>query len=155
MGTRSLTHIIDNQWGEERLIATIYRQMDGYLDGHGLEVASFLAKREVVNGISSDPTEVFNGTGCLAASLVAYLKARVRGDLDGVDLEIAAGNIYLEEPGIEDLGEEYVYSITVNPDLSVTFRAKSLHTPFDGGDQNEFAGTPQTFVDMITTKEDE
>lgn len=48
MGTRSLTFVYDED-GEK--IVNMYRQMDGYPSGHGLELAEFLEPITMVNGI--------------------------------------------------------------------------------------------------------
>ena len=110
MGTRSLTRVIPRQKGlsyadghlhPEKSVVNIYRQYDGYPEGHGQDLAEFLSEFTIVNGLSiPKPTKVANGTGCLAAQLVQYLK-------DG------PGGIYLEkcngEPG--DSWEEYIYTI--------------------------------------------
>ncbi len=110
MGTRSLTRVIPRQEGlsfseghhhVEKSVINMYRQYDGYPKGHGLDLAEFLDDFTVVNGLSiPKPIKVANGTGCLAAQLVAHFK-------DG------PGNIYLEalngEPG--DSWEEYIYTI--------------------------------------------
>ena len=112
MGTRSLTRVIPRQKGlsyddghnhVEKSVVNIYKQYDGYPEGLGLELAEFLSDFTVVNGLSIPrPTKVANGTGCLAAQLVQYLK-------DG------PGNVYLEpingdsKPG--DSWEEYIYTL--------------------------------------------
>jgi hypothetical protein len=77
----------------------MYRQYDGYLEGHGLELAEFLAPFYVTNGISGgEKRTIANGMGCLAAQLIANFK-------DG------PGGIYLEVPGSGDHWEEYVYTV--------------------------------------------
>lgn len=110
MGTRCLTRVIPRQKGlsysdghlyPEKSVVNIYRQYDGYPEGHGVDLAEFLSDLEVVNGLSSESSyTVANGPGCLAALLVAYFK-------DG------PGNIYLEqcngEPGMSC--EEYIYTL--------------------------------------------
>ena len=110
MGTRSLTRVIPRQKGlsyddghnhVEKSVVNIYRQYDGYPTGMGLDLAGFLSELDVVNGFNLPaPARIANGTGCLAAQLVAYLK-------DG------PGNVYLEaltgEPG--DSWEEYIYTL--------------------------------------------
>ena len=110
MGTRSLTRVIPRQKGlsyqdghkhPEKAVVNIYRQYDGYPEGHGQDLAEFLAELKVVNGLSQKSLiKIANGTGCLAAQLVQYLK-------DG------PGGIYLEqcngEPG--DSWEEYIYTV--------------------------------------------
>ena len=65
MGTRSLTTIISKYEEKEEKIVTIYRQMDGYLEGHGFDLAHFLSKGKLVNGISLAETHhIFNGVNC-------------------------------------------------------------------------------------------
>src|SRR5438309_11960266 len=97
MGTRSLTHIHDGDLTDE-ILTTIYRQMDGYPNGHGLELAEILAPLTIVNGFGRSDTPQANGMGCLAAQLVKALK-------DGV------GHIYIYKPNASGCGEEYIYHI--------------------------------------------
>ena len=113
MGTRSITRVIDNDWGHETPLVTIYRQYDGYPEGHGRDLAEFITSRRFVNGISGDPTKVFNGAGCFAAALITYLKAERGGDSisDGLGGEIHAGGVYITAPDAPN--EEYNYEITV------------------------------------------
>ena len=109
MGTRSLTRIIPRQDGlsfneghekVELSHVNMYRQFDGYPEGHGLELAEFLKDFNIINGIGSS-TELgthANGSGCLAAQMVKHFKEIV-------------GNIYLH-PHNDDLGwEEYIYTV--------------------------------------------
>jgi hypothetical protein len=96
MGTRSLTYVYDG----ESPVVCMYRQFDGYPEGHGREVASFLEEMTVVNGLAMDETRrVANGMGCLAAQLVASFKGQ-------------AGGFYLHSPilGREDW-QDYEYHI--------------------------------------------
>lgn len=72
MGTRSLTYVYDG----ETPIMCMYRQFDGYLEGHGQELANFLNELTIGNGISGKP-ELFtfaNGMGCLAAQMIVWFK---------------------------------------------------------------------------------
>jgi len=112
MGTRSLTRVIPRQKGlsyadghlhPEKSVVNIYRQYDGYPEGHGQDLAKFLSEFTIVNGFSpgSQDKKVANGTGCLAAQLVEYLK---EGQVGGVYLEQCNG-----EPG--DSWEEYIYTL--------------------------------------------
>lgn len=95
MGTRSLTHIFKG----DTEICCIYRQMDGYPSGHGIDLAKFTLSRRFVNGISGSALEVFNGAGCFAALLISHLKGN------------EAGHIYIYAPGSTDCDEEYVYNV--------------------------------------------
>ena len=86
-------------WGGAEIVV-LYRQMDGYPDGHGAELAAFLEGKVIVNGIGSDtPEGAFNGMGCLAAQVVAHFK-------DGI------GGFYLHPAGSRDIGEEYIYTVS-------------------------------------------
>jgi hypothetical protein len=94
MGTRSTTIIMS----DNAELCRIYRQFDGYPEGHGVELAK-LCDVKIVNGFGSDKEGIANGMGCLAAQIIKGLK-------DGV------GNVYLETTG----GEvndwcEYVYIV--------------------------------------------
>lgn len=133
MGTRSLTHV----YGDDgtRLV-TIYQQYDGYPEGVGRELATFLANIEIVNGMGTDAKlgEVANGPECLAAQLVAHLKTDV-------------GGVYVTVPG--DQGQEYEYEIYVTPGNflghvpgSIRFVAREVY-----GDASVlFDGTPAEFT---------
>ena len=97
MGTRSLTFVYD----DNEAIINLYRQYDGYPSGHGRELAEFLAGKRIVNGLSGDTSMVFNGMGCLAASLVANFKE-------------AAGGFYLHPVSAKDCGQDYEYHVYEN-----------------------------------------
>ena len=113
MGTRSLTKVIqtyetsianednNNEVHKERKpITCMYRQYDGYMSGHGAELAEWLSQYTVVNGIKMDHDrdKIFNGMDCLAAQMFAHFKEE-------------AGNIYCMHPDSENCGEEYNYEI--------------------------------------------
>lgn len=97
MGTRSLTRVLDESGNT---ILTMYRQMDGYLEGHGAELISFLDGITLINGIclGSSSAKTANGMECLAAQLVAHFK-------------LSVGSIYLKSQDADD--EEYNYLIDV------------------------------------------
>ncbi|MBM4179627.1 MAG: hypothetical protein FJ211_09910 [Ignavibacteria bacterium] len=95
MGTRSLTFVYDER-GEA--IINLYRQYDGYPSGHGQELAQFLAGKRIVNGLSGDTSMLFNGMGCLAASVVSHFKD-------------AAGGFYLHPVSHNDCCQDYEYHV--------------------------------------------
>ena len=101
MGTRSLTHIKDDNG---KTLATVYRQYDGYPTGMGMDIREALSDGQVkiVNGYSmgDEAPKTFNGMGCLGAFLIGELK------------EKKIGNVYLYPADSEDVGEEYVYTLT-------------------------------------------
>ena len=72
MGTRCLTYVYDG----ETPIMCMYRQFDGYLSGHGQELANFLNELAIGNGVLGKP-ELFtfaNGMGDLAAQMIVFFK---------------------------------------------------------------------------------
>jgi len=98
MGTRSLTKVISTY--NDKPITCMYRQYDGYLEGHGADLAEWLEKFTVVNGIQmSETRKIANGMDCLAAQMFAEFK-------DG------AGGIYCYPPDSSDCGEEFLYEIS-------------------------------------------
>lgn len=116
MGTRSLTHIKENG----KTLLTIYRQYDGYPDGHGLELAKFLVNITVVNGFNGDMKmgTHANGMGCLAAQLIGKLKNRL-------------GNIYIDFAGTKSDWVDYVYNIKFDEErgLLINFDRTKYLTP--------------------------
>jgi hypothetical protein len=79
-----------------KAIVCMFRQFDGYIDGHGQELADLLKGKKEVNGYGMDTTDQFNGMGCLAATIVAHFK-------DGI------GGFYLQDPDLGD--EEFNYRV--------------------------------------------
>lgn len=122
MGTRSLTVVKDQYSDEECMV--MYKQFDGYLSGHGKDLAEFLEGKSIVNGLSGDTSKVFNGTGCLAASIVAHFKEE-------------AGGIYLYPGGTRNVGENYVYTLCLGSADLIYLKVESgygsnLDTIYDG-----------------------
>jgi hypothetical protein len=99
MGTRCLTFVYDN--GEP--ILNLYRQFDGYPEGHGVDLANFLNSFEAItNGISMRETrKTANGMGCLAAQMVAHFKQSV-------------GGYYIEPISATDCGQDYEYHVYID-----------------------------------------
>lgn len=135
MGTRCLTHFRD----KSKIFCTLYRQMDGYPDGHGQELADFLSGFKVVNGINSRDEEecpkLANGLGCLAAQVISHFKTdtshydkmhemlqhMAKNLSDRPEFQIQAlkprikrdfrvGSFYMHPAG-DDSGVDYVYTV--------------------------------------------
>lgn len=138
MGTRSVTIIMD---GNEEL-CRIYRQYDGYPDGHGLGLAKLLNGVKIVNGFGLDMKAGThaNGMGCLAAQIIQKLKA-----------DAGLGGIYLEAPGGE-VGDwvEYVYVVrgSVESGVCIECGTHSGPPPFNlqKDDKHVFSGTPAQWL---------
>ena len=152
MGTRSLTTVISTYKNDEKIVKTkfikMYRQMDGYPSGMGMDLADFLTGTKVVNGLGGDEVKsklVFNGAGCLAAQLVAHFK-------DG------AGSIYIEPITAKDCGQEYEYEIIINEDTKqLTFKCIEIGYYINDKYFNKkrvlFEGNPGHFEKFIQVKE--
>ena len=88
MGTRATIHIAKREEGvsfseiPKKKIVSIYNQYDGYPEGLGVTIAD----------------TVFNGLGCLAASLIAELKHE-------------AGYVYVDDPNCPHGWLDYEYVI--------------------------------------------
>ena len=130
MGTRSLTKIIQKyDDGQEQVLTTMYRQMDGYPEVHGIDLATWLYPFNVVNGIGPDEKrKIANGSDCLAAQMFAHFKN-------------GPGGIYLMHPDAEDCGEEYIYYIYVHYD-DITIKVYDLYD-----EKVIFEGEPRKLVE--------
>ena len=127
MGTRSLTTFKEDHNNEE--IVVLYRQFDGYPEGHGIDLFRFLNKMNMVNGIAGgEKRKISNGMSCLAAQMVSYFKEE-------------PGGFYLYRADTRDVGEEYIYTIYVNHDIDNNEREimiKVEKTSYDEGFENKF-----------------
>ncbi len=125
MGTRSNTLVFD----DGKRVINMYRHMDGYPSGHGLELAEFLLPVKLCNGLTLvDTGRMANGMGCLAAQIVAHFK-------DGV------GAFYLESSARADNDYAYyVYGDSFEP-------SKGLRIVVKTGRKRLFEGTVQEFYD--------
>ncbi len=98
MGTRCITIILDER-GDE--LVRMYRQFDGYPEGHGQELASYLDGFQIINGIGVDvPEKCANGMGCLAAQIITHFKN-----------DHPLGGIYIDSVNGSFIGVDYIYTI--------------------------------------------
>jgi hypothetical protein len=141
MGTRSLT-IFNDEWKNEEIVV-FYRQYDGYPEGHGTELLTFIDNMKIVNGISLYKDErIANGMGCLAAQVISHFKEET-------------GNFYLYSAGTRDIGEEFIYTLYYKNDklkIKVQDTYDKGHDLFDGNmtQYNEWLNTPGITGDKDT-----
>jgi len=134
MATRAMISIANREEGvsfsEEpnQTIVDIYHHWDGYPEGLGVTLGWYLSGKRVVNGIGGKDNEdlIFNGMGCLAASLVAHLK-------DG------PGNVYIE-PRESHGWIDYQYYIWGDTD-------KSIYISIFSDEECIFVGEPEDLLD--------
>ena len=104
MGTRAIINIARREEGvsfseiPEKVMVSIYQHFDGYPEGLGVTLASYLDDKKITNGLGKDRKYSFNGLGCMAASIIAELKEE-------------AGNVYIEDPERKHGWIEYEYYI--------------------------------------------
>ena len=143
MGTRSLTYVyceyeIDNPHSNKPLVC-MYRQFDGYREGHGQELAEFLKPIQLINGIPcgvqpETGVKWANGMGCLAAQMIAHFKTEV-------------GGFYLNTPdpiANADGWQEYEYHV---------YSDRVVVTTGGADPKLLFTGTWETFYDWCFAKE--
>ena len=137
MATRATISIARREEGvwfsekPDKTIVDIYHHYDGYPEGLGVKLASYLEDKKVSNGLGKrDDFTVFNGMGCLAASLVAELK-------DG------PGNVYIEDPARPHSWLDYKYYVwgDDNKDIWISI--------FDGS-ECIFVGKPEMLLDKYS-----
>ena len=63
-----------------------------------MTLANYLENKKIVNGLGENRDTVFNGLGCMAASIIAELKEE-------------AGNVYIEDPERPSGWIDYEYYI--------------------------------------------
>ena len=132
MGTRSLTRIKDE---DGNTLVTIYKQYDGSFDSYGVDLAEFIEKFTVVNGIPlGDERLLANGAGCLAAQIISEFKE-------------GAGGYYIYTNNASDCGEEYVYTIAVYAHSNVNLTAEDCYDS-----SLNISGTPEEFIKLVKTE---
>ena len=80
MGTRSTITFCEKINDEIEPLVSIYQQYDGYLEGVGKDLCTWLSKMTILNGYSfydrySD--DVANGVGCLVAQYIRNIKPHI------------------------------------------------------------------------------
>ena len=154
MGTRSLTKVI-RTWEDEagkkhrQPLTCMYRQYDGYMSGHGTELAEWLSGYTVVNGIPLDKSEpMFNGMECLAAQMFVHFKSSGCKD-DGTPTS-EVGGIYCMHPDASDCWEEYLYEIS-EEDKQIHLTVYEIG--HESGATEIFHGTPEQLLTKINITE--
>ena len=132
MATRAMISIAKREEGvsfseiPSKTIVDIYNHWDGYPEGLGVKLASYLNGYHIVNGLGRDDDKLFNGNGCMAASIIAHLK------------EIP-GDIYIE-PRESHSWIDYHYYVWGD-------YYKSIWISIFDGDECVFVGKPQALLD--------
>ncbi len=109
MATRAL--IVMKEEGKPML--SVYKHWDGYPSGLGKSLEEIVMGGQITNGLGIKPElgKVFNGAGCLFASIISILKDK-------------PGDVYITSlDSVGNSGEEYIYEIDVNgKDVQLTHK---------------------------------
>ena len=141
MATRATIKIAKREEGvsfsekPEKYMVSIYHHFDGYPEYLGVKLANYFLGTKIVNGLGNDRDTVFNGLGCMAASIIAELKEE-------------AGNVYIENPEHPSAWIDYEYYIwgDYNKDIWISI--------FDG-DECIFVGKPYKLISRYQPNEDQ
>jgi hypothetical protein len=142
MATRATVSIARREEGvsfsekPNKTIVDIYHHYDGYPEGLGVTLASYLDDKKITNGMGSgDDYDYFNGLGCMAASIIEYLKA-------------GPGNVYIEDKDRPHGWLDYEYYVwgDDNKDIWISI--------FDG-DECIFVGKPRALLSKYYSDGDE
>jgi hypothetical protein len=140
MGTRCLTFVYEG----DKPVINLYRQYDGYPEGHGAELARLLTRGELINGLTDRNQVAFNGMGCLAAQVVAHFKQSV-------------GGFYIHSVEETECGQDYEYHV-YEKDQQLMVRVVNRGCNMFGLTMDEtneaiFEGTARELLDFCTEKE--
>lgn len=81
-------------------LINIYQHYDGYIDGVGHELAEWLYKKTLVNGLPLNYDQnMANGIGCLAAQFIR-------------DFKEEPGGLYITS--LDNTSDEYHYEVVIN-----------------------------------------
>lgn len=144
MGTRCLTFVYEKYGQVQKPVCNMYRQFDGYPEGHGAELAEFLKSGRMVNGLDGVGKELqFNGMGCLAAQMIANFKE-------------SPGGFYIHPTDVTDCGQDYEYHVYQKKD-ELYIEVYNCGCNFFGmsGDSRdlEFKGNLKQFTEFCKVKE--
>ena len=146
MGTRSLTFVYEKYGQVQKPVVNMYRQFAGYPTGHGAELAEFLRSGRLVNGLIHTETAeelVYNGMGCLAASMVAHFKE-------------TPGGFYIYPTDTTECGQDYEYHVYNKDGLYVeVYNCGCNFFGVSGSDKHEmvFGGYLKDFTEFCKEKE--
>tara|TARA_R100001510_G_C7582928_1_gene155271 strand:- start:43 stop:459 length:417 start_codon:yes stop_codon:yes gene_type:complete len=137
MATRATISIAKREEGvsfnkkPNKTIVDIYHHYDGYPEGLGVKLASYLDDYHIVNGAGREGDTLFNGIGCMAASIIAHLK-------DG------PGNVYIEDKDSPHGWLDYNYYVWGD-------YYKSIWISIFDGDECIFVGEPRDLLKKYYT----
>lgn len=147
MGTRSTITFCEKINDGIQPLVSIYQQYDGYLEGVGKDLCTWLSKMTILNGYTLHHKyndDVANGIGCLVAQYIRNKKLHIGGTYiipmdslqEGIDYNY---KIIFDAYGKEPCNAAEVATIMVN----------------NWGKDNFFTGTPKELLIYIEKQKEE
>lgn len=135
MGTRCITHVYQMPHLGGEIVASFYRQFDGYYEGHGKDITDWLKDKKLTNGWSSNKNYEsglwFNRSGQMVIELMHQV-----------------GNLELEKTD-ESRTEEFTYYVTYNEDVE-KFKVRGVGY---GEELSGFADEWETLLENLDQEE--
>ena len=144
MATRSLVRFAKREEGvsfsehPERIEVQVYKHYDGYPQGHPVDLAKFLSRFKIVNGLTNDSTEMANGLGCLVAQYVSAFK-------------MEPGDLYVENPDTQHGDIEFITYVWGIENKDIYMSIFDIYGEADESEMCIFVGTPQELIDKYDT----
>ena len=137
MGTRSLTFVHDGD--NAKPFVCMYRQMDGYPSGHGLELQKFFETDQHGQRHRPQGRRVGDRQRC-----------RLSGGADGRSLQRRPGGIYLYASTSKDCWQDYEYHVYADENIGIKVKC------FAVGRRKKllFEGDVDAFGEFCNAKDD-
>ena len=147
MGTRSTITFCEKVDNKIIPYVNIYQQYDGYLEGVGKDLCTWLSKMTILNGYTlydKYNDNVANGVGCLVAQYIRNIKPHIG---DTYIIPIDSSQEYID----------YNYKIIFDVDNKEPCNAAEVATIMvnNWGKDNFFTGTPKELLIYIDKKKEE
>ena len=148
MATSSVITFVSKQNDKLTPIVSVYQYFDGYLSGVGVELAKWLIKKSLINGMKMDQynSKYANGVGCLAAQFIR-------------DFKTSVGGLYVCPTSYNHKWIDYHYMIIIDDPLDIRKPlplndiTKIYVTVFDNT-KPIFEGSPEELIDGNNTETD-
>ncbi len=148
MATSSVITFVAKRNDKLTPIVSVYQYADGYLSGVGVELAEWLMKKSLINGIGMDQnnSKYANGVGCLAAQFIR-------------DFKTSVGGLYIYPTSYNHEWIDYHYMIIIDDPLDIRKPlplndiTKISVTVFDNT-KPIFEGSPEELINGNNTKTD-
>lgn len=144
MGTRSTITFYEKWNDTEKPILCVRQQYDGYIDCVGKDLARWLTRRKLINGIQNETdTEGYaNGIGCLLAQFVRDHKTEI-------------GYFYITSVDINKEFIDYNYKVVIKDDVGDVDDLTTITVTNWDNEESIFEGKPSELLLYEPKDEDE